>query len=460
MTEMSEIRFDPQTGEPIAPQTPQAPAPAPKKSNAGKIIACVVAAAVVIGGGAFAVKNLVGGGGRGVFGKGTPYEQIKAASEATFVADDMTGQIKAASEIMEDGKYAFDINGDVSGQDVKAQIDADKGNYAIKVAAMGMEGTLYFDEEKVTLDASSLGIDPLSYSYTADKADAADSYVGSMIGTDNLEQVDSLLKMVYSIAATNKADKEEIEKAIDEKFESLEYEELEEEEFKVGDDTIKCGGFSTTVSGEFLAELIDEVAEKSYGKSLTDLVDELSAMGVDTGDVTDPLAQVKEMEDIDLQFYINEGKLAQISFQTKADDQDIDGSVQFAGEDIPWHEMYIVNNAGEGEASLIAHEDGSVTTYELASNGSTEGTVEYDKDSGDLTVYSGDEVVFKGTIEGGKDEVTFSVQEMSDQDVDATVVISDDVDVAKAPEAQDILSMSAADFAKIGTVISKLMYGL
>ena len=122
--------------------------------------------------------------------------------------------------------------------------------------------------------------------------------------------------------------------------------------------------------------------------------------------------------------------------------------------------MYIVNNAGEGEASLIAHEDGSVTTYELASNGSTEGTVEYDKDSGDLTVYSGDEVVLKGTLEGGKDEVTFSVQEMSDQDVDATVVISDDVDVAKAPEAQDILSMSAADFAKIGTVISKLMYGL
>ena len=75
-------------------------------------------------------------------------------------------------------------------------------------------------------------------------------------------------------------------------------------------------------------------------------------------------------------------------------------------------------------------------------------------------MYSGDEVVLKGTLEGGKDEVTISVQEMSDQDVDATVVISDDVDVAKAPEAQDILSMSAADFAKIGTVISKLMYGL
>ena len=78
---MSEIRFDPQTGEPIAPQTPQAPAPAPKKSNAGKIIACVVAAAVVIGGGAFAVKNLIGGGGRGIFNNATPYEQIKAASE-------------------------------------------------------------------------------------------------------------------------------------------------------------------------------------------------------------------------------------------------------------------------------------------------------------------------------------------------------------------------------------------
>ncbi len=460
---MSEIRFDPQTGEPIAPQTPQAPqasAPAPKKSNAGKIIACVVAAAVVIGGGAFAVKNLVGGGGRGVFGKGTPYEQIKAASEATFVADDMTGQLKAASEIMQDGKYAFDVSADVSGQDVKAEVDADKGNFSIKVSAMGMEGTLYFDEEKITLDASGLGIDPLSYNYTADKADAADSYVGSMIGTDNLEQIDSLLKMAYSVAGMNKADKEEIEKTVDEKFETLEYEELEEEEITIGDDTITCGGFSTTVSGEFLAELIDEVAEKSYGKSLTDLVDELSSMGVDTGDVTDPLAQIKEMEDIDLQFYINEGKLAQIRFQTTTDGQDIDGSVQFAGEDIPWHEMYIVNNDGEGEASLIAHEDGGVTTYELASDGYTEGSVEYDKDSGDLTVYSGDEVVFRGTLEGGKDEVTISVKEASYQDVDATVVISDDVDVAKAPEAQDVLSMSASDFAKIGTVISKLMYGM
>ena len=56
--------------------------------------------------------------------------------------------------------------------------------------------------------------------------------------------------------------------------------------------------------------------------------------------------------------------------------------------------------------------------------------------------------------------MTISVKEVSYQDVDATVVISDDVDVAKAPEAQDVLSMSASDFAKIGTVISKLMYGM
>ena len=454
---MSEIRFDPQTGEPIAPQTP---VPAPKKSNVGKIIACVVAAAVVIGGGAFAVKNLVGGGGRGIINKGTPYQQIKAASEATFVSDDMTDHFKAASEIMKDGKYAVDVKADVSGQDVKAEVDADKGNFAVKVSAMGMEGTLYLDDEKITLDASGLGIDPLSYNYKSDKADAADSYVGSMIGTDNLKQIDSLLKMAYAAAGMDKADQEEIEKTVDEKFETLDYEEFEEEEITVGDETMKCGGFSTTVSGEFLAELVDEVAEKTYGKSLTDLVAELSEMGVDTDDVSDPLEEIRAMEDIDLKFYLSKGKFAQISFKTKTDDEDIDGSVQFAGEDIPWHEMYIVNNAGEGDASLIAHEDGGVTTYELASNGSTEGTIEYDKDSGDLTVSSGDEVVFKGTLEGGKDEVTISVKEASGQDVDATVVISDDADVAKAPEAQDVLSMSAADFTKIGSVISKLMYGL
>ena len=453
---MSEIRFDPQTGEPIAPQTP---APAPKKSNTGKIIACIVAAAVVIGGGAFAVKSLMGGSIGRALGGGTPYEQIKAASEATFVSDDMTGQLKAVSEIMEDGKYAVDASADVSGQDVKVELDTEKGNFTIKVAAMGMEGTLYLDDEKVTIDASSLGIDPLSYNYTSDKADAADSYVGSMIGTDNLEKVDSLLKMAYAAAGMNKADKEEIEKAVDEKFESLDYEEFEEEEITVGDDTVKCGGFSTTVSGEFLADLIDTVAEKSYGKSLTDLVDELAEMGVDTGDVSDPLAEIKEMEDIDLKFYINEGKFAQITFQTKTEDQDIDGSVQFAGDKIPWHEMYIVNNAGDGEASLIANEDGGVTTYELASDGSTEATIEYDKDSGDLTVYSGDEAVFKGTLEGGKGEVTIGVKEASGEDVDASVVISDDVDVAKAPEAKDVLSMSATDFAELGSVISKLMYG-
>lgn len=469
---MSEIKFDPQTGEPIAQasepvqpaqqvpaaeQIPQtAPAPAPKKSKTGKIIAGIVAAAVVIGGGAFAVKNLGGNG----LGNGTPYEQIKAASEATFVSDELTDQFKAASDIMKDGTYAINATLSASGQNIDLDYNADKGKMSAKIAAAGLEGTLYLDDTKLTLDASSLGIDPLSYDYTSDKTNAADSYIGSMIGSESLGQLDALLKMAYSAANMDKANQEEMEATVDEKFESLEYVEIEKEEIKVGEDTIECAGYSTTVSGEFLADLFDTVTEKSYGKSLTDLVAELNSLGVSTTS-EDPLEQIRAMKDIDLKFYINEGKLARVGIKTETEDQSVDAAISFAGKDIPWHETIITNNEDDSSVTLSVKEDGGLTTYEVRDvNDEVQGTLEYHAESGSVTVYSGDETVMTGVIAKGTDGVTFRIGEMSGQTVDVNAKISDDVNVAEAPQGQDILTMSESDFNKIAASLTQVLYGL
>ena len=463
---MSEIRFDPQTGEPInrpvepvqepvqsaEPVQPTVQAPAPKKGKAGKIVAGLVAAAVLIGGGVFAVKNLGGGG----LGGGTPYEQIKAASEATFAPDELTGMYKEAVEFMQDGTYSVDAQLKVSGQDATVNFDTDKGKLCINIEAAGIKGLVYMDEEKVTLQANQLGIDPLSYNYTSDKSDAADSYIGSSFGVDTLKQIDSVLKMAYSAANTDKSSREEMEKQIDEKCETLEFEEIEAESIKVGGQDVKCGGYSTSVSGEFVAEMVDDVAEKTYGKSLSDLIAQIPNLD----SVDDPMQKIRELENIDLKFYLNDGKLAQVGVKTKLDDQDVDVTASFAGEDIPWYDTVLVNNQTGEEVTLKAHKDGSVTTYELTDGDGETGSISYDKDSGELTALSGDQTVLKGELKSNSEEVSFVLKETSGSPAEVSLKLNDVAAVAEAPEGKDVLTMSQEDFARIGTAISSLLYGL
>ena len=462
---MSEIKFDPQTGEPVAPkQQPAQPAepvpaqaqPAPKKGNGGKIAAVIIAAVVLLGGGAFAAKSLLGGG----LGGGTPYEQIKAAAKKTFVSDDLTDQVKMISQIMKDGTYAVDASFTVSGQDFSFDLDVDKGNLSLSGSGAEYDGALYMDSEKVILESESLGIDPLSYSYTSDKSGAADSYLGSMIGSESLSEIDSLLKLAYSLANTDDSNQKEIEKQIDEQFEELVYEELDKEDFTVNDKTVRCGGYSTTVSGEFLADLVDHVAEKVLGRSLTDFISEVNAIG-GSGAAEDPLANIRALKDIELDIYISDGRIFRVDIDTEDETgEEVKGAVSFVGEDIPWHETVFFDEENNETGRLSVEEDGAKTIYEFSYADGAQGSLEYDSDVGDLTCYSGDEVALRGLISSKPGNVDVLLYEASGAEVDVDVTFSEDAEVAEAPEARDILTLSESDVSELVSGIYSLLFGL
>ena len=450
---MGEIKFDPYTGEPVAPQAPaeqKATDPSPKKGRKGVIIACV-AAALVIAGGAFATVKLIGK-------PGTPYQQIKASAEKALVSDEMTEQLKTAGKITEDGVYGAEGSFDVGGQKVNVDFDTEKGCFSAGISAAGLKGAVYMDDEKITVDTVDLGLDALSYEYASDKEDKVDSYIGSVAGAGNLRIADTVLKMLHSAAGMDKARWEEIEDMVDEKCESLEYEEIDTESVVIHGMIADCGGFSTVVSGEYLADLLDDVSEKMLGKRLTDLSYDLEYYA---GDASGALDQLREMEDIEMKFYIDEDEiLRQIAVKGKTSGQDLDASLSFAGEDIPWYDTVFKDNNSDFYIAWLAAQDGDEITYDLIVFDYKRFSIEYDKSNLDFTVYTGNGDAFlKGSLENGKDGATVKLNSTTDQSFTGKIVISDECSVDEAPAAKDVLSMSREDFDKLGDVIARLIYG-
>ena len=451
---MGEIRFDPYTGEPVAPKAaPEAPAPTPKKKGGkGGILAGIIAALVVVGG-IFVVTRFIGN-------PGTPYSQIKKAAEKALVQDQMTEQFNEVRDIMGDGTYAVDGAFDVGGQKVKVKVDTDKGDLSAKISAAGLGGTVYMDGEKITVDGNKLGLGVMCYDYASDK-DKTDSYFGAMVGPRNLQAADIFLKMFHTAAGMDKKTWEEIQDLIDEKCETLEYEELEIKDRNINYSSYKCDGFSTTVSGEFLADLLDDVSEKAFGKSLTDLSDELASLGIYSDDATGVMAQLREIDDIELTFFIDDDKvLRQIAFKSDTDEQNIDATLSFAGEKIPWHDTVFKDNNSDFYIDWGTAQSGDDNTYELVVFSYKRFSIEYEDDDLDFTFYdsNGNEEL-GGTLENEKGKVTIEFQDLPDKYTDGKIVISDDCSVAEAPAAEDVLNMSQEDLAKLGRIIYQLMYG-
>lgn len=462
---MGEIRFDPYTGEPIAPketaapqtpkpsEAPQTSAPAPKKKGKkGGLIAGIIAALVVVGG-IFAFTKF--------YNNPTPYGRIKRAAENAFVQDEMTEQFDEVKDIMGDGTYAMDGTFDVGGQKVKVEADTDKGDLSAKISVAGLGGAVYMDDKTITVDASALGLGILGYDYASDKADKADSYIGSAIGTQNLQAVDMLLKMFHAAAAMDEERREEIQDLIDEKCESLEYEEIERQDQDVNYSFYECDGYSTTVSGEFLADLLDDVSEKAFGKSLTDLSDELASLSGSAGEATGILAQLKEMDDIELSFYIDDDEnLRKVDIKASTDNQNIDSTLTLEDEEIPWHDMTFKDNNSDFYIAWDTEKSGDATTYELIVFDYKRLSIEYGGGDLDFILYNNGDEFLGGTLENGEDEVTVNMNDLPDKNMNGKIVISDDSNVAKAPAAKDILNMSQSDFEQLAEIISRLMYGL
>ena len=462
---MGEIRFDPYSGEPIAPketaapqtpkpsEAPQTSAPAPKKKGKkGGLIAGIIAALVVVGG-IFAFTKF--------FNNPTPYGRIKKAAENAFVQDEMTEQFDEVKDIMGDGTYAMDGTFDVGGQKVKVEADTDKGDLSAKISVAGLGGAVYMDDKTITVDASALGLGILGYDYASDKADKADSYIGSAIGTQNLQTVDMLLKMFHAAAAMDEERREEIQDLIDEKCESLEYEEIERQDQDVNYSFYECDGYSTTVSGEFLADLLDDVSEKAFGKSLTDLSDELASLSGSAGEATGILAQLKEMDDIELSFYIDDDEnLRKVDIKASTDNQNIDSTLTLEDEEIPWHDMTFKDNNSDFYIAWDTEKSGDATTYELIVFDYKRLSIEYGGGDLDFILYNNGDEFLGGTLENGEDEVTVNMNDLPDKNMNGKIVISDDSNVAKAPAAKDILNMSQSDFEQLAEIISRLMYGL
>ena len=256
--------------------------------------------------------------------------------------------------------------------------------------------------------------------------------------------------------------REEIQDLIDEKCESLEYKELERRDEDINFSFYECDGYSTTVSGEFLADLLDDVSEKAFGKSLTDLSDEFASLSGSAGEATGILSQLKEMDDVELTFYIDDDEmLRKVDIKASTDSQNIDSTLTLEDEEIPWHDMTFKDNNSDFYIAWDTEKFGDTTTYDLVVFDYERMRIDYGGGNLDFTLLdTNGDAFLGGTLENGEDEVTVNLHDLPDENMNGKIVISDDSNVAKAPAAKDILNMSQSDFEQLAEIISRLMYGL
>ncbi len=459
---MNQMNFDPQTGEPIvhqnapaqqpAPEAPvyQQPAPAPKKKGkGGKIAAGIIAAAVVVGGAIFGVHAL-----KSV----SPLVAIQKAGENTFVDDAFTEQIKKTNEMVADGAYAVEAAVEASGEKVDFNFNSDSGDISLDGSYNDLSAVVYMDDSKITLDIPKADIDTLCYDYTTDKSDS-DSYIVQMAGADNLKQVDSIIQMIHSMMAT-KIDKEAVQKVVTNHLKELEFEKLDKKSIDLGGDKVECGGYETTLTGEFVHNLLNDVYKEMYGKTMDDFLDELSSMGLDNGSVDTVKNKIDDMEEVDLKFYINDKKFAMIDVETTVDGQDIDAEVSFAGEDIPWHEMTVRDAENDQTVELSVDDDNGDLTYNIKGADGQEAAFTYDADSGDFKVSSDGSEAMSGKFTVDGSEADFSIDELNGSDTDVDLAVKNDAKVEEAPEGKDILKMNAMDFSSIAQKLYQLYYSI
>lgn len=398
--------FDPMTGEPIYGNTAKATDKKPfYKRKAVMIPAVVVVAGVVVFTG---VKN---GAFLGKSGK-VAMATLNTLTDNSHITKNLAGLSLLESDdytITWSGSFGDEFSGDLTFSNGSKQKQL-SGNVDVdSISDIEFVGNLTSDE--LQLQVPGFSDELFVYNYTEDK----DGYITELADDDDIEAFDKALQTVFS-SKEQKKEGTEGAKILKDFYKGLEFKSVGKEEFEVDGKDRKCKGFQTTITGDDLADLTEQLqdfAEENYGDSLDDL-------GADLDDSFDDIyEELDEFPDTDVTFYIYKGKLACVQVEIGKEDAQL---VFHGGKTRTQNMELLVND--DTIMEMEGETNGSKEQYELSLGGISVGELEYDYKSGDysIDINSGyDDVTIEGTLKGSKKSFEFGISSIEAYDLDEDI---------------------------------------
>ncbi len=394
-----QMRFDPQTGQPVYQQPMSPQPPVRNKSKKGLVIGLSVGAAVVVIA-AVVIVLIVSG----VF-LSTPDKVLRAFGN-TFETPPLLEDLHTAS-VFQSGAYHADVA--LSTDDLDLELtynvtDSAKGLDAFVTISDGwfsaqIRGAAILDSEKLAVQIPTLGNDIYVYNYMQENT----GYISEVLSEAEIEYLNGQLKAMALSGTKEEEFSAEAEKIFLSEFRNLSFSDAPERSFTVDGSERSCKGYQTVITRDNANHIIDQL-EELYG---------------DAGSLK---KIVENMPDITAAFYIYKDQIACVTLMAEGEEI----SVQFQGGDRPAQNMRI-------------ELDGEVITV----SGYTDGGTEYSS-----VVYEGEQISFwnynasTGRVET---EITdgymdYSMEATITKTRDALTIIINDVKV------NDLSLSQAVDF--------------
>ena len=286
--------------------------------------------------------------------------------------------------------------------------------------------TMLLTNKDLQLSVPDVGNDIFYYNYKEDK----NGYLVDQLEKDNIAFIDNMLAYLY-----DNGSEEDVRDMLKDSigvFRGLKFTEASKTVIEVDHKDRSCKGYTTTIGADE-AEQFAGVFRTYYRKRMEKLTDgfsnsdELDELEDYVGEFYDDiLDEIKDMEDMDITFYIYGGKL--VGVYTKSDD--IEAKIQINNTRNPLEKVTIFLDDGYDDIEMewVGETSHGKETYLLRAEGSRVFSLEYDEKAGDVEAEIMDYVTLNGHIEKKAGTITYVVNGKdngySNSDLELEVVVS------------------------------------
>ena len=387
--------FDPMTGEPIGQTTQQAggfdpmtgaPVTQKPKSKVPVVVGAVAGVVVLV------VLLVFGGIKSGLF-LGKSGKVLLAANNTLKKMPHFVETLEPMLGLVED-EFTVEFSAKAEGVKIGGSfINASKQKQVtakLEYGGESIEGLAGVDSNSLKFQVPDLSKKLFVYNYKKENS----GYIVDLIGDEYIDTLNSSLEQLVSGSKdTDKAQKD-VTNVVMKELKSLKFQSAAKEEFTVNDKDVMCKGYTTTITGANIWNIIDgsyQAMLDNY-QSVGEAVDVFSY-----GDIESELSYLENkldnMEDVVVTFYIYKNQLAAIVVE----DDDFEDDLQLCFEGGDYRLQNITFKSGSYRISMKGSDDGTKEKFKLREKYGTDaydiGSFEYNYESGKYKIEVDGEVL-------------------------------------------------------------------